>query len=83
MTTTARCDIRSQVWHSGKPVPKFNRDKWAWERQYILDALALHKFDVSATASYLEMHRQSLQSKMKALGIKIKLTRLFERELMI
>jgi two-component system nitrogen regulation response regulator NtrX len=53
---------------AGPVVPLFTaRD--AWERSYILSALAAHDGNISRTAEALQLERSNLYKKMRGLGI--------------
>jgi ActR/RegA family two-component response regulator len=41
----------------------------AWERRFLEAALERHGGNVSATARALALHRQSLQKRLRALGL--------------
>jgi transcriptional regulator of acetoin/glycerol metabolism len=41
----------------------------AWERRFLAAALERHGGNVSATARALDLHRQSLQKRLRALGL--------------
>jgi len=53
---------------AGPVVPLFEaRD--AWERSYILSALAANDGNISRTAEVLQLERSNLYKKMRGLGI--------------
>jgi two-component system nitrogen regulation response regulator NtrX len=63
---------RVRTAHPAEPVGPLFEARDAWERGYILKALAAHEGHISKTAEALGLERSNLYKKMRALGIERK-----------
>jgi two-component system nitrogen regulation response regulator NtrX len=63
---------RVRAAHPAEPVGPLFEARDAWERAYILKALAAHEGHISKTAEALGLERSNLYKKMRALGIERK-----------